>query len=324
MQESAAVASHTCTFGKPIQQKTNFSQKRIILGEILPFPSMLHRSTIQLLRFHFSLFLLPVYLFALSQAPAINVKNALLCFFILHLLVYPSSNGYNSYMDRDETPIGGLAAPLPPTKQLFHVSLVMDGLAVLLSLLISPAFAAGILLYILASRAYSYRGIRLKKFPVIGFLTVFLFQGALVFALSSHAATGRSLLLTPLVPLLLSSLLIGALYPLTQIYQHEEDRSDGVTTISYLLGKRGTFLFSMLLFLAATAGMYLLFRQQERLNFFGLYLLYLLPVVLFFLYWMSRVWKDEGAADFRNSLRMNLLSTLCTTAFFVTLIFLNH
>lgn len=285
---------------------------------------MLHPSTIQLLRFHFSLFLLPVYLFALSQSPDIDTTNAVLSFFILHLLVYPSSNGYNSYMDRDETPIGGLASPLQPTKQLFYVSVLMDGLAVVLSLLLSPLFAAGILLYILASRAYSYRGIRLKRYPVIGFLTVFIFQGALVFLLTYHAVSGQEIGNTPAIPIVLSSLLIGALYPLTQIYQHEEDRRDGVTTISYLLGKRGTFLFSMSLFLLATSGMYLLFSWQQKQNHFFLYLLFLLPVVLFFLYWMRKVWRNSSAADFRNSLRMNLLSTLCTTAFFVTLIILNH
>lgn len=285
---------------------------------------MLHPSTIQLLRFHFSLFLLPVYLFALSQAPVIHTTKAVLSFLILHLLVYPSSNGYNSYMDRDETPIGGLASPLQPTRQLFFVSVFMDVMAVLLSLFISAIFTTGVLVYILASRAYSYRGIRLKKYPVIGFLTVFVFQGALVFLLTCHAVTGWTIVEIPVLPLILSSLLIGALYPLTQIYQHAEDLRDGVRTISYVLGKKGTFLFSMGLFLLATGGMYLLFLQQQALNYFYLYLLYLLPVVLFFLYWMSRVWRDEHAADFRNSLRMNLLSTLCTTAFFVTLILLNH
>lgn len=290
----------------------------------LYIPGMLHPSTVQLLRFHFSLFLLPVYLFALSQVPVIDTTGALLSFFILHLLVYPSSNGYNSYMDRDETPIGGLATPMLPTRQLFYISVLMDALAVLLSFLLSPFFAAGVLVYILASRAYSYRGIRLKRYPIAGFLTVFVFQGALVFLLTYHAAAGAGITNVPLLPMVLSSLLIGALYPLTQIYQHEEDRRDGVTTISYVLGKRGTFLFSMGLFLLATAGMYLLFLQQRSINYFYIYLFYLLPVVLFFLYWMGKVWKDQQTADFKNSLRMNLLSTLCTTAFFVTLIFLNH
>src|SRR5215510_15250902 len=98
---------------------------------------MLKRSTIQLLRFHFSLFLLPVYLFALSLLDKIDWVDAVVVFIILHLLVYPSSNGYNSYMDRDETPIGGLAKPLQPTKQLFYITLIMDIIAVVFSLFIS-------------------------------------------------------------------------------------------------------------------------------------------------------------------------------------------
>src|ERR1043165_2376045 len=117
---------------------------------------MLAPSTIQLLRFHFSFFLLPVYLFALSQVPAIDTTDALLIFFILHILVYPSSNGYNSYMDRDETPIGGLSNPMQPTKELFSVSIVMDILAIGLSFLVSYWFAFCIVAYIAASRAYSY------------------------------------------------------------------------------------------------------------------------------------------------------------------------
>jgi 1,4-dihydroxy-2-naphthoate polyprenyltransferase len=60
------------------------------------------------------------------------------------------------------------------------------------------------------------------------------------------------------------------------------------------------------------------------LNYFYLYLLIMLPVVLFFLYWMAKVWKDEAAANFRNSLLMNVLSTICTTIFFIILIIVKH
>ncbi len=284
----------------------------------------MRQSTIQLLRFHFSFFLLPVYLFALSQLPQINWRDAFFIFLILHLLVYPSSNGYNSYMDRDETPIGGLKNPLQPTKQLFYTTVLMDVIAVALSFFINEVFALGILLYILASRAYSYRRIRLKRFPVIGFLTVFIFQGALIFFISYYALYPQQNFEVPLLPCLISSLLIGALYPLTQIYQHEEDKKDGVISISFLLGKKGTFVFSMILFLSATFFLYLRFHQQDELKHFYWYLLIMFPVVLFFLYWMVKVWRNEDAANFRNSLRMNALSTLCTTIFFITLIAAKH
>ncbi|HEX2533985.1 MAG TPA: UbiA family prenyltransferase [Chitinophagaceae bacterium] len=282
---------------------------------------MLHRSTLQLLRFHFSFFLLPVFLFALALVPSVDPGRAWLAFILLHLLVYPASNGYNSYMDRDETPIGGLRHPMQPTRQLFYVTIVLDVLATGLSFLISPFFALGILFYIMASRAYSYRRIRLKRYPVTGFLTVFIFQGALVFFLSYHAADAGHTLQVPLLPCFIASLLIGASYPLTQIYQHEADRADGVITLSCLLGKRGTFLFSGLLFGGATAALFFWWAPDRQP--FLLFLVITAPVVLFFLYWMQAVWRNEAAADFRHSLLMNAISTLCMTAYFSTLILSN-
>lgn len=285
---------------------------------------MLHRSTIQLLRFHFSFFLLPVSLFALSQLQTINWQFAVIVLAILHLLVYPSSNGYNSYMDRDETAIGGLRSPMQPTKELFYTTVVMDIAAVVLSFFVSPLFSLCILLYILASRAYSYRRIRLKQYPIIGFLTVLIFQGALIFFCTYRTLVNKEIADVPILPCIISSLLIGALYPLTQIYQHEEDKRDGVTSISYLLGKRGTFVFSMVLFLSATFLLFLRFNDLGELNYFYLYLLIMLPVVLFFLYWMLKVWKNEAEANFKNSLLMNVLSTICTTIFFIILIIVKH
>ncbi len=260
-----------------------------------------------------------MYVFALSQVREVDGFSAIAVGFILHLLVYPSSNGYNSFMDRDDTPVGGLKKPLQPTKQLYHVTLVMDVVAVSLSFIVSWFFALGIFIYILASRAYSYRGIRLKKYPVTGFLTVFVLQGALIYYIAFHAMSeGKPLVIDPLPPII-ASLLIGALYPLTQVYQHEADRKDGVTTISMLLGKKGSFVFSMILFLTATFMMYILMNSQGQQNFFYYFLLIMLPVVLFFLYWMYMVWKNELAADFRNSMNMNILATACTTAFFIFL-----
>jgi 1,4-dihydroxy-2-naphthoate octaprenyltransferase len=69
---------------------------------------MLRTSTIKLLRIPFSFFLSPIYFFSLAQVPHIDWANAVLIFFILHFLIYPASNGYNSYMDRDTESIGGL------------------------------------------------------------------------------------------------------------------------------------------------------------------------------------------------------------------------
>jgi 1,4-dihydroxy-2-naphthoate octaprenyltransferase len=281
---------------------------------------MLQRSTIQLLRFHFSFFLLPVYLFALSQLPEISWRDALIVFCVLHLLVYPSSNGYNSYMDRDETSIGGVKNPLQPSQELFFVTLAMDIIAVVVGLFVSFYFAAGVLLYILASRGYSYRGIRLKKYPIIGYLTVVVFQGALSFFISYHGSSVNKTLTIPLLPMLASACLIGGYYPLTQVYQHNEDHKDGVLTISMLLGKRGTFVFCGGIFAAATLLMLATFYYQHQLRSFFIFLGCMLPMVFYFLGWMTKVWKNEAEASFKNSLWMNVLASGCTAICFLILI----
>lgn len=280
----------------------------------------LERSTIQLLRFPFSVFLLPVYLFALSQVQEVDLKGALLAFFILHILVYPASNGYNSYMDRDETSIGGVKDPLQPTPQLFRVTLGMDFLAVLLSFLVTPYFALGILLYILVSRAYSYRGIRLKKYPILGYLSVVLFQGAVTFMISYHAADLHHTLDIPWLPAITSSLLIGGFYPLTQIYQHDADHADGVQTISRMLGYKGTFIFCAILYGVAMFTIFLYFNEKGQSLRFIVFSTFLLPVLFYFLRWAIKVWRDASTANFSNTMTMNLVAASCTNLAFLVLL----
>ncbi|RYF85001.1 MAG: prenyltransferase, partial [Chitinophagaceae bacterium] len=194
---------------------------------------MFSASTIRLLRLPFSIFLSPLYLFALSQVQDIHWGKAMLIFFILHFLVYPASNGYNSYMDRDTQSIGGLEHPPLPSKELYHLTIIMDLLAVGLAFLVNPVFGLIMPLYIAASKAYSYRKIRLKRFPVIGYLTVIIFQGALTFWLVYQGSNAGNSLSVPWEGMIICALLIGGFYPLTQVYQHQQDLDDGVITISY-------------------------------------------------------------------------------------------
>jgi 1,4-dihydroxy-2-naphthoate octaprenyltransferase len=280
---------------------------------------MIKRSTIQLLRFPFSLFLAPVFFFALSEVDEIHWGRIILVFFILHLLVYPASNGYNSYMDRDESPVGGLASPLQPTRQLYQFTLVMDLMAIILGYLVSPFFSMGILLYILASRAYSFRGIRLKKHPIIAYLTVIIFQGAVTFALIYHGCSSSKLLQIPVLPMVAASLLIGGFYPLTQVYQHDADLADGVVSISARLGYRGTFIFCACIYsLAMCTLAFYYYQENEMLKFFLLTTL-LLPVLVFFLKWATEVWRDKSAANFNNTMRMNVVASVCTSIAFIIL-----
>ncbi|HET6227534.1 MAG TPA: UbiA family prenyltransferase [Bacteroidia bacterium] len=284
----------------------------------------LDKSTIKHLRLPFSFHLMPVFLFALSQAKAINWPDAILAFIVLHLFVYPASNGYNSYQDKDETSIGGLKYPPRVTKNLFYVTLLFDLVGFTLSFFISISFACSVLIYVLISRAYSYRKLRLKKYAVIGFLTVFLFQGAFTYFMTSVGVSNETIqqLFAPdhLICMAVSSLFIGSVYPLTQIYQHESDKKDGVITLSYKLGYIGTFVFSALLFTLATGLLFYYFDSKKQLIALFLFFIIMFPVMLRLLIWFRTVKQNTTAASFENTMRMNLLASSCMNFYFVILI----
>jgi 1,4-dihydroxy-2-naphthoate octaprenyltransferase len=282
----------------------------------------LQKSTLQLLRLPFSFFLMPVYWFALGQVVDKDWCRAALIFFILHVLVYPASNGYNSYMDRDTTAIGGVEHPLQPTRQLFRLTVGMDLLALALGLWVSLYFVAGLGVYILASRAYSYRGIRLKKHPVAGYLTVIICQGGLVFSLVYYGSLihPHEALLAPIEGMIASSLLIGGFYPLTQLYQHVADRKDGVRTLSLLLGYKGSFVFTGAVYGIAFAILAHYLLSSLEIREFYVLATCMLPVLVYFFIWAAKVWKDPAQANFTNTMRMNILASLCTNVGFIAVL----
>ena len=271
---------------------------------------------------------MPVYWLALSVADYVSVWKACLIFVILHGLVYPASNGYNSYIDKDEGSIGLLKSPPKPTEKLFYISLFMDLAALLLSLILSLRFFVVVLVYIMISRAYSSSKVRIKKYPYLSFLIVFFFQGAFLFTAVFVEVSGNMLseifYFCRIYGAAAASLLIGSAYPLTQIYQHEEDLKRGDHTLSAVLGYAGTFVFSGILFISANLALYQLFRCSEHVYKFLITQAFLLPSTLYFVYWMVRVLQNRAFADYRHAMRMTMLGSVCLNACFMTLFIINR
>jgi 1,4-dihydroxy-2-naphthoate octaprenyltransferase len=276
------------------------------------------------LRIPFSFFLMPVFFFALAVSPNFTGQSLLWSFLIIHLFLYPASNGYNSFFDRDEKSIGGLKTPPPVAPGLYWLALAFDAAAVALALAkVSTVFAVMLLIYGAASKAYSHPSVRLKKYAIGGWLTIGLFQGFFAF-LMCYAGINRfgwenMVQEKVLVPAALTALLLLGSYPMTQVYQHEEDARRGDRTLSLLLGVRGTFIFVMAVF-AAAAGLFgwyfsIFFSPATALRF-GIHLA---PVFLFFAFWFFRVWRNPAKADYGHTMWLNFISALSLNAFFIRL-----
>ncbi len=270
------------------------------------------------LRIPFSFFLMPVYWFALSQSDNIDKSKAIWVFIIIHLLIYPASNAYNSFYDKDEAPIGGLENPPPVDKNLYWVAWAMDILAVIVGLfLVNPFFSIAIFIYGLISKAYSNETIRLKKYPIFSLFVVGVFQGFWTYLMVLQAVNNYEIqqLLSnkSIFAAVLSTLLLFAVYPMTQIYQHSEDRKRGDTTMSMLLGIKGTFIFTGLIFGITFLGFFLYLPQTQFIQF----ILFNIPTIAFFNYWFFKTLKDERQANFKNTMWLNLLASVCLNGVYI-------
>lgn len=280
-------------------------------------------STLKHLRFSFSLFLSPVFFFWLAEDFKTDFTTVLRLFVVLMLCLFPASNGYNSYFDRDSSSIGGLKRPPAVTEDLLFYSLLIEYIGLILALVWwGPLVAFLFFLYGVFSKLYSHPRIRLKRFPWVSWLIVAFFQGAVMFVAMSLASAEAQLLERSwlqkdiFVKALISAVMIGCSYPMTQIYQHEEDKQRGDLTLSRHLGVRGTFVFSgglSVLFLSL-----IFFLWGFSLPFLVL-LVCLLPLLIYQVYWSKIVWQDPAAADFANTHRFLLISALGINIAFLTI-----
>ena len=284
------------------------------------------KDALKLMRIPFSVYLMPVFWFAVSAVAEINWIKAGAVFLIIHVLVYPASNGYNSYFDKDEGSIGGLKHPPKVTVHLFRLVVLFDILAVLAATLIHINFGACILVYLFVSKAYSYDKIRLKKYPVISTLVVIIFQGAFTFLMvqvglgitPAEISTAYNLTLAGV-----SSLFLCGSYPITQIYQHQEDTRRGDKTLSLLLGIRGTLVFAALSLLLASALLIITYYRTDEPQRIIFFLTCTAPVLFFFISWFVKIEKNQAEANFENTMRMNKTSSVCLSAAFLLMIFMS-
>jgi 4-hydroxybenzoate polyprenyltransferase len=147
----------------------------------------------------------------------------------------------NSAVDRDEGDIAYLHRPPPPPAHLAGFGLVLMAAGLAVSLLLPAAYRLAYAACLVLSVLYSVPPFRLKAVPgadwainMLGFGTLTPFAG--------WAATGLPVDTAGLLILIGFCPLFAALYPLTQIYQYEEDARRGDRTLARALGLRRSLI----------------------------------------------------------------------------------
>ncbi len=141
----------------------------------------------------------------------------------------------NSVFDKDEGDIGYLNSPPTLPRYLLHFSLVLLIGGQTLALLLPAGFQIAYAICFVMSILYSVPPFRFKAVAGVDWVINMWGFGTLT-PYAAWAATGRPLDLGHGLILLAFCPLFAGLYPLTQLYQFDEDRRRGDRTLALILG----------------------------------------------------------------------------------------
>ena len=201
------------------------------------------------LRLHFQLLLAPVFLWGWLIAGGGFSMSVAIAFVAFHVFLYPGATAFNSYYDRDSGPVGGLERPPPVPASLLPVALLMQGAGWALAALVNLPFWLAYATFVGLSTAYSHPRTRLKAHTLTSLLVVGFGQGVLAFVAAWAATRGEvasAWSVDGALGAAAAMALILALYPLTQLYQIEEDAARGDRTVAVAWGPAGCFRFSLI------------------------------------------------------------------------------
>jgi 1,4-dihydroxy-2-naphthoate octaprenyltransferase len=270
------------------------------------------------LRLHFQLLLAPIFLWGFFLGGGRPTADLALAFLVVHVCLYGGATAFNSAYDRDEGPVGGLEHPPPVGPALLPFSLValLGGWAA--SLAVGGSFAAvygGILILALA---YSHPRARWKADPWASLATIFVGQGVLGFLTGWTAAgapLGAALGATGLVGAIAASAIVAGFYPLTQLFQVEEDRARGDRTLAVAWGPARCFRRAQAGFLGgglAVLGVtYPRYGPGETVLAAGFFLALLAAVEA----WRRSFDAAAVLVNFRRAMRLNAAAALALAGY---------
>jgi 1,4-dihydroxy-2-naphthoate octaprenyltransferase len=263
------------------------------------------------LRLHFQLLLAPVFLWGWLVAGGGLSWSIVLAFISLHVFLYAGATAFNTYYDRDEGPVGGLERPPPVVPALLPVALGMKAIGAVLAALVNVSFLVIYLAFAGLSLAYSHPRVRLKAHTWGSLVTVAIGQGVLAFLGAWSAVRGDLsgvVSADGLLGAFAATLLILAFYPLTQLYQVDEDSARGDRTMAVAWGPRRCFVFAEACVVLGGAAMLTVLWREFGAWDVALVGLGLLVELVALVRWAACYDARQTLANYRRVMRLNTVS----------------
>lgn len=204
------------------------------------------------LRWHYQLFILSGgFLLGGFLSSSMDWHWFLIQFANVHLLLFGGATAYNSYWDRDTGPVGGLKNPPGMTRWMWPASLMLQLLGLLVALPVGTLFVTFYGLSMLLFWLYSTPLFRWKGRPILSLIAIGISTGAnsVILGYLAAAVVSAAVTITVIIPAVGTALILLSLYPVSQVYQLNEDTLRGDRTFAVQYGYHGVFLFFKISFM---------------------------------------------------------------------------
>ncbi len=190
------------------------------------------------LRLHYQLFILSgPFLLGALLSENFNTGWFLVQFFNIHVLLFGGATAYNSFWDRDKGPIGGLSNPPEMAQWMWFASLLTQMIGLLIALPVGTFFVGVYVLSILLFWLYSSPWTRWKGHPHKSLFAIGISTGFNSVLMGYYATGFGPLYASVWIAGVGATLILLSLYPVSQLYQQEEDHDRGDRTFAISYGK---------------------------------------------------------------------------------------
>lgn len=175
-------------------------------------------------------------------------------FLVVHVLLFGGATAFNSFWDKDEGPIGGLKNPPKMTQWMRWVSLgfMFSGFALVTQQ--PPIYWIIYAISLFLFWAYSTPVLRWKGHPILSVFVIAVSTGSNGFLLGRIAGDSHfnGLGLLDIIAAAGVALMLTSFYPISQVFQIEEDRKRGDQTFAMRYGVQGVSQFFLISFVFGT------------------------------------------------------------------------
>lgn len=246
------------------------------------------------LRLHYQFFILSGgYLLAALFVEDVNWSQFWMQFLNVHVLLFGGATAYNSWWDKDEGPIGGLKSPPKMQRWMWLVSLQIQFVGLIWAYKAGLNFAIIYAVSMLFFWLYSTPLARWKGRPLLSLVAIGVSTGTNSFLLGFLAAGGYPITFFEDAIAVGVAFVLLSLYPVSQVFQTDEDSARGDQTFAARFGLIGVKRLFAVLFPIGSAilgwGLYL---QSHTIGY-----LFMGVIGLAYMGLSAFVWKLEGKPD---------------------------